>query len=75
MKTINLDNTFSLERRVREAQKKKLALREDILRVRAEREQVALVMDEIRIKHERESNEAQVNQFLYLVVLGTSMLN
>ncbi|TVY84711.1 hypothetical protein LSUE1_G001065 [Lachnellula suecica] len=57
--TINLDNSYSLERRVREQQKKKLGLRDDILRVRAERQQIALRMDEIRIKHESEANKAQ----------------
>jgi hypothetical protein len=57
---LNLDNAYSLERRVREQHKKKLSLRDDILRVRAERQQIALQMDEIRIKHESESNEAQV---------------
>ncbi|KAM3083923.1 hypothetical protein ACMFMG_001971 [Clarireedia jacksonii] len=56
--TINLDNAYALEKRLREGQKKKLLLREEILRVRAEREQVALRMDEIRIAHEKESNEA-----------------
>lgn len=60
LQTINLDNAFALEKRVREGQKKKLGLREEILRVRAEREMVALRMDEIRIKHENESKEAQV---------------
>jgi transcriptional antiterminator Rof (Rho-off) len=60
-KTINLDNAYALEKRLREGQKKKLLLREEILRVRAEREKVALRMDEIRIAHEKESNEAHVS--------------
>ncbi len=60
LKTINLDNAYSLERRVRDEQKKKLGLREEILRIRAEREQVALRMDDIRIKHENEKEMAQV---------------
>ena len=60
LQTINLDNAHSLEKRVRDAQKKKIALREEILQLRAEREQVALRMDEIRIKHENESNEVKV---------------
>jgi hypothetical protein len=59
IQTIALDNNFALEKRVREEQRKKLALREEILRIRAEREQIALRMDEIRIKHENESKEAQ----------------
>jgi hypothetical protein len=48
---------------VRAAQKEKLALREEILRIRAEREQVALRMDAIRIRHEAESKEALVSRF------------
>ena len=58
--TINLDNGYSLERRIRDEQKRKISLREEILRIRAEREQVALRMDEIRIKHEYEQQKAQV---------------
>jgi hypothetical protein len=46
---------------VRAAQKEKLALRDDILRVRKEREQVALRMDAIRIRHEADSKEALVS--------------
>lgn len=42
------------------AQKEKLSLRDEILRVRAERDQVALRMDAIRIRHEAESREALV---------------
>lgn len=45
---------------MRAAQKEKLALREEILRVRAERDQVALRMDAVRIRHEAESKEALV---------------
>ncbi|KAH8598333.1 hypothetical protein B0O99DRAFT_592212 [Bisporella sp. PMI_857] len=62
--TTNLDNTTALEKRVREEQRKKLALREKILRVRAEREQVALRMDEVRIKHEGESKATYERDFL-----------
>jgi len=61
VKTINLDNSYSLERRVRDEQKKKLGLRDEVLRIRAEREQIALRMDEVRIKHENEKQEAQVS--------------
>jgi hypothetical protein len=46
---------------VRQAQKEKLALREEIIRLRAERAQVALRMDAVRIKHERETKEAGVS--------------
>jgi len=45
---------------VRAAQKEKLSLREEILRVRAERDQVALRMDAIRIRHETESKATLV---------------
>ncbi|PQE18041.1 AT hook domain-containing protein [Rutstroemia sp. NJR-2017a BVV2] len=62
--TINLDNAYALEKRLRDGQKKKLLLREEILRVRAEREKVALRMDEIRIAHEKESNEAHQRESL-----------
>lgn len=57
---LNLDNSFSLEKRVREEQRKKLSLRDEIRRARAERQEVALRMDEIRIRHETESKHAQV---------------
>ncbi|KAK4447515.1 hypothetical protein QBC34DRAFT_409623 [Podospora aff. communis PSN243] len=56
--TIALDTLHALRKRVRVAQKEKLSLRDEILRVRAERNQVALRMDAIRIKHEAESKEA-----------------
>ncbi len=61
LQTINLDNAAALEKRLRDERKKKLALREKILKVRAERQKVALRMDEIRIQHERESRDAQVD--------------
>ncbi|KAK1754929.1 hypothetical protein QBC47DRAFT_461024 [Echria macrotheca] len=56
--TIALDTLHALRKRVRATQKEKLALRDEILRIRAEREQVALRMDAIRIRHEAESKEA-----------------
>ncbi|ROW14822.1 hypothetical protein VPNG_03695 [Cytospora leucostoma] len=59
--TIALDTLFALKRRVREAQKEKLKLRERIIQIRAEREQVALRMDAIRIKHDADSKEALHN--------------
>lgn len=46
---------------MRAAQREKLALREEILRIRAEREQIALRMDAARIKHEEDSKEALVS--------------
>ncbi|KAL2260719.1 hypothetical protein VTK26DRAFT_5201 [Humicola hyalothermophila] len=56
--TIALDTLHALRKRVRAAQKQKLALRDEILRVRAERDQVALRMDAVRIAHEAESKQA-----------------
>lgn len=41
-----------------------MALRDEILKIRAEREQIALRMDEIRIRHEMESKDAQASGFL-----------
>ncbi|KAM0164411.1 hypothetical protein ACHAPG_000607 [Botrytis cinerea] len=66
--TINLDNSYSLEKRLREGQRKKLSLREEILRVRAEREKVALRMDGIRIAHEKNSHDAQEREVLNTTV-------
>lgn len=45
---------------MRAAQKEKLALRDEILSIRAERDQVGLRMDAVRIKHEADSKEALV---------------
>ncbi|TVY93829.1 hypothetical protein LAWI1_G000736 [Lachnellula willkommii] len=66
--TINLDNAYSLEKRVREQQKVKLGLRDEILRIRAERQQVALRMDEIRTRHENEGNKAQARDIVNTAV-------
>jgi hypothetical protein len=51
----------SLRRRVRLVQREKLSLREEILRLKAEREQVALKMDAVRIKHEEDTKESKVS--------------
>jgi len=59
--TIALDALHALKKRVRAAQREKLLLREEILRIRAERDQVALRMDAVRTKHEAESKEALVS--------------
>ncbi|KAH7313661.1 hypothetical protein B0I35DRAFT_480333 [Stachybotrys elegans] len=56
---IQLNHWHSLRKRVRHVQKEKLALREEILRLKAEREQVALRMDEVRIKHEQDSSDSK----------------
>jgi hypothetical protein len=61
-----LDTVHSLKRRVRKAQKDKLALREDLLAVRRQREQVALRADAVREKHEAESTEMLVCHLFFL---------
>ncbi|POR37824.1 Protein MNN4 [Tolypocladium paradoxum] len=55
---IHLNHWYSLRKQVRQAQKEKLSLRDEILRLNREREQVALRMDAVRIKHEADSREA-----------------
>ncbi|KAI3324767.1 hypothetical protein HD806DRAFT_493543 [Xylariaceae sp. AK1471] len=55
--TIALDNLRTLKKRVRAAQKDKVSLRNEILRIRAEREQVALKIDAVRIRHETANKE------------------
>ncbi|RYP07178.1 hypothetical protein DL765_009252 [Monosporascus sp. GIB2] len=66
--TIALDTMHALKKRVRSVQKEKLALRSEILRIRAEREQVALKMDAVRMRHEREDRES-----LHLLNLSSTM--
>lgn len=51
----------SLRKRVRSIQKEKITLRNEILRVRAEREQVALKMDAVRLRHEVDSRDSLVS--------------
>ncbi|ORY55474.1 uncharacterized protein BCR38DRAFT_461984 [Pseudomassariella vexata] len=55
--TIALDTLHALKKRVRSVQKEKLSLRNEIIRIRAEREQVALKMDAVRIRHDTESQK------------------
>ncbi|RCI13283.1 hypothetical protein L249_0657 [Ophiocordyceps polyrhachis-furcata BCC 54312] len=55
---IHLNHWHTLRKQVRKAQKEKLALREEIIRLNGEREQVALRMDAVRIKHETNSKES-----------------
>ncbi|RDW87499.1 hypothetical protein BP5796_03193 [Coleophoma crateriformis] len=72
--TSYLDSIHSLQKRVREEQKKKLALREEILRVGREREAVALKMDQIRIQHEEEQEtfdrKATLNEEFHSIELA-----
>ena len=56
--TINLDNSIALASRLKAENRKKLELRAEILRVRAEREKLALRMDEVRQQHEKDSQAA-----------------
>ncbi|KAG7415487.1 hypothetical protein Forpe1208_v005615 [Fusarium oxysporum f. sp. rapae] len=57
--SIHLMDWQSLRKRVRLIQREKLSLREEILRLKAEREQVALKMDAVRIKHEEDTKESK----------------
>ncbi|PHH90195.1 hypothetical protein CDD83_4294 [Cordyceps sp. RAO-2017] len=65
--TIHLNHWHSLRRQVRQAQKERLELRDEILRLGGEREQVALRMDAVRSKHLRDSRESRR-------LIGTSTL-
>ncbi|KAH8682381.1 hypothetical protein BX600DRAFT_448411 [Xylariales sp. PMI_506] len=56
--TIALDALHGLQKRVRSIQKEKLSLRNEIIRIRSEREQVALKMDTIRMRHEADTKES-----------------
>lgn len=60
VQAIHLNHWHSLRRRLRHVQKEKLALRDEIIRLKGEREQVALRMDAVRIKHEADSKESTV---------------
>ncbi|KAI0534554.1 hypothetical protein GGR58DRAFT_50209 [Xylaria digitata] len=56
--TIALDNLRTLKKRVRATQKEKVSLRNEILRIRAERQQVALKMDAVRMRHETANKQS-----------------
>lgn len=58
--TIALDTLHALQKRVRAAQKDKIALREEILRIRREKEVVELRKDAVRVRHEAERGVAMV---------------
>lgn len=64
----------ALKKRVRAMQKEKVALRKEILGIRAEREQVALKMDAIRMQHEAEGREAMVSAVGWRARLDGAML-
>ncbi|KAI9797084.1 MAG: hypothetical protein M1835_002072 [Candelina submexicana] len=61
--TETLDNNYALSMRLKQANKEKIALREEFLRIRDERQKVALKMDEIRRVHGQEAKTAQVHSF------------
>lgn len=50
-----------MRKRVRAAQREKITLRSEILRIRAERQEVALKMDAVRIRHEQDNTETLVS--------------
>lgn len=54
-----LDNNFALSTRLKYANKKKIALRGELLNLRREREEIALRTDEIRRSHAKASQAAQ----------------
>ncbi|KAF7549669.1 hypothetical protein G7Z17_g6240 [Cylindrodendrum hubeiense] len=56
---IHLNDWHSLRKRVRLAQREKITLRDEIIRLKGEREQVALRMDAVRIKHEEDTKETK----------------
>lgn len=64
---IHLNDWQTLRKRVRIVQREKLSLREEILRLKAEREQVALRMDAVRIKHEEDTKESKVSHCWYFL--------
>lgn len=54
-----LDNNFALSTRLKHANKERIALREELLDLRRERETIALRTDEIRRSHAKASKAAQ----------------
>lgn len=50
----------ALRKRVRAVQKEKLSLRNEIIRIRTEKEQVALKMDAVRTRHEADNKISMV---------------
>ncbi|KAL8395723.1 hypothetical protein RB595_003268 [Gaeumannomyces hyphopodioides] len=59
--TIALDSLHMLKKRLRASQKEKRSLRDEILRLRAERDQVALRMDALRMRHGSEAQKVLRN--------------
>ncbi|KAM3515543.1 hypothetical protein MY11210_000916 [Beauveria gryllotalpidicola] len=57
--SIYLNHWYSLRKRIRHVQKEKLVLRQEILRLKAEKEQVALRMDGVRARSERDGSDSK----------------
>ena len=60
---VALDALHALRKRVRRAQRERVALREEIGRIRREREGAEVRKDAVRARHEREREEAMVSSF------------
>lgn len=56
---VALDNRSDLQQRVKGANREKVELRKELLRIRKDREAVQLRMDAVRMRHEKESGEAR----------------
>ncbi|KAM0594514.1 hypothetical protein ACHAQG_002204 [Verticillium nonalfalfae] len=59
--TIQVDHMHALRGRIRREQAEKTSLRDEIMRLRAEREQVAVRKEAVRSKHEKARSEALVS--------------
>ncbi|EGX96442.1 triadin, putative [Cordyceps militaris CM01] len=57
--SIYLNHWYSLRKRIRHVQKEKLELRQEILRLKAEKEQVALRMDGVRARSEKDGSDSK----------------
>ncbi|OAR01169.1 hypothetical protein LLEC1_07674 [Akanthomyces lecanii] len=57
--SIYLNHWYSLRKRIRHVQKEKLELRQELLRLKAEKEQVALRMDGIRARSEKDGSDSK----------------
>ncbi|PHH61441.1 hypothetical protein CDD81_349 [Ophiocordyceps australis] len=55
---IHLDHCLSLRKQLRQTQRERAKLRDEILQLRGERDQIALRMDAVRIKHQADDKEA-----------------
>ncbi|OAA79767.1 hypothetical protein LEL_03253 [Akanthomyces lecanii RCEF 1005] len=57
--SIYLNHWYSLRKRIRHVQKEKLELRQELLRLKAEKEQVALRMDGVRARSEKDGSDSK----------------